>query len=411
MLAVVLTVEQPAGMGGSQSPESCVSFLPGEGCSGGRCVPGGDREQLAAAHPAVARVIVSAGATCAYGTGTLIAQTADRAWLLSCAHLFDGLSCRVQVLFPHRQVYTGRLAGIDRTWDLALVELPPVAVEPVRLAPEAPQAGQWLTACGYGPDGQFRCVRGQLRGYVATERTGRFETLSLSGAARQGDSGGPVFNEAGQLVGVIWGSDGRMIVATSCGRIREFLRRLLPWWEPKPGLEEHWPVPQPVPADGSPGAPGGSLAPGSDELRRQVASLAERLDRVEAELGLVPARGSAGKLSERLLRLEEAAAVLPALRQKVAEAEAALGSQNLRAVVRDVALGLLAEQAPSAVDRWLPRLLEALGWTGPPSLAVLLAARWLGRILARRADLARRKLRAQVAAAQPPPTPSGTTQT
>lgn len=383
----------------------------GSGCWGGVCLPAPSASSaggsLSAGHPAVARVVVTTGLGRSFGTGTVVAQTGDRAWVLSCAHLFEGRVTGIQVAFPTRGVYAGQLTAIDRTWDLALVMLPAVKAEPVPLATEAPQAGQWLTACGYGPDGRWQCVRGQVRGYVATAQTGSFETLSLNGAARPGDSGGPIFDQSGQLVGVIWGSDGRMIVATYCGRIRAFLNRVLGPLLERPAPSEDPPLGPSLPAP-SPKTPeaaeGTSCAP--EDLRRELDGLAKRLDRVEVELGLRAGSSGQSKLSDRLLRLEEAAAALPALRQKVAEAEHLLGSDNLRAVIRDVALGLLAEHAPSALERWLPQLLQALGWTGPPSLALVLVGRWLGRLVAQRAATMQRKLRsrsAQAPAAAPAP--------
>ncbi len=348
-------------------------------------------------HRAVARVIAGQWKR-NYGTGTVVAAASDRAWLVTCAHLFQGIprggaGPPVVALFPDGQRGLGRLIALDETWDLALVELPGITIQAVKVAEHSPQVGQWLTSCGYGSEGQFACNRGQLQGYVSPGRSPIREMFTLSGKARQGDSGGPVFDSSGQLVGVLWGSDGQVVVATGCSRLREFLRRVLPEWERHPGASpprgsEPPPGTCPAPCDGDRHASESAVS------RTELAALAERVRKLEQEVGLggsieAPTR----RLSERLRQLEEAAALLPALRQRVTEAEQALGSANLRAVVRDVALGLLAEQTPSVVDRLVPRLVEALGWTTPPSLALVLASRLLARLLARRAGAVRRQLR------------------
>jgi hypothetical protein len=335
----------------------------------------------------VVRIVVTQGLSRSYGTGTLVATAAERAWVLTCAHLFRGSSDPVAVVFPDGRRVSAQLVTLDRTWDLGLVALPAVPISPVVISPEIPRPGEWLTACGYGPDGVFRCVRGQLRGFVRSTGTSSYEMLSLGGSARQGDSGGPVFNAQGQLVGVLWGSDGQTIVATYCGRIRAFLAQ----WLPQAPRGE--PVAEPsTPPPPSPSPPAA--------VSQQLAQLADRLARLEQQLGTsAPAPDRpATSLSERLAQLEAVTAQLPELRRRVADAEQSLGTDNLRAVIRDVALGVLAERAPSLVEHLLTRLAEALGWSTPPSLALVLAARLIGRRIARRAARRRSQLRQQATA-------------
>ncbi len=64
-------------------------------------------------------------------------------------------------------------------------------------------------------------------GYVTAEGGQRFETLELSGAARFGDSGGPVLDRNHRLVAVLFGTNGRVVDATVCGRIHRFLAELV----------------------------------------------------------------------------------------------------------------------------------------------------------------------------------------
>jgi S1-C subfamily serine protease len=95
-------------------------------------------------------------------------------------------------------------------WDLAGLEIDaPTGIVPVAISEAAPQKGEPVASCGYGPNGQYRCNQGRVTGYVRADGTEKFETLELTGAARDGDSGGPVFNQRGELVAVLWGTDRR----------------------------------------------------------------------------------------------------------------------------------------------------------------------------------------------------------
>ena len=46
----------------------------------------------------------------------------------------------------------------------------------------------------------------------------------MTGSARQGDSGGPVFDRHRQLVAVLFGTNGQVVDGTFCGRVRRFFK-------------------------------------------------------------------------------------------------------------------------------------------------------------------------------------------
>ena len=85
-------------------------------------------------------------------------------------------------------------------------------------------AGETAESCGYGPDGRLACNSGLFLGYKRSAETpdGPDDWFAISGHARGGDSGGGVFNRAGKLVGVLWGTDGQEVAA----RLR--------WWPTRP---------------------------------------------------------------------------------------------------------------------------------------------------------------------------------
>jgi Trypsin-like peptidase domain len=167
------------------------------------------------------RMTVGDGST---GSGTLVRRSESLGLVLTCAHLFDSASGRIIVTFTNGQRFAARLVERDRAHDLAALLIRRPDVEPITVSDEEP--GGVLAACGYGPDGQLRCFRGNVTGQ-ATAAGAVYPSLTIAGAARPGDSGGGVLNTADQLVGVVWGQRDGLTYAT-CGRpVRVFLDRIL----------------------------------------------------------------------------------------------------------------------------------------------------------------------------------------
>jgi hypothetical protein len=69
---------------------------------------------------------------------------------------------------------------------------------------------------------------GQCTQYLAPAMRLPRETVEVSVAARQGDSGGPILNAQGELAGVLWGAGGGRTEGSYCGRVRQFLASVVP---------------------------------------------------------------------------------------------------------------------------------------------------------------------------------------
>ncbi len=163
------------------------------------------------------RIHVSDGTT---GSGTLIHKHDSQAIVLTCSHLFDSSTQQIIVTFPNGERFAARLLDRDCAHDLAAlaIRLPQCAA----LQVETADAVGTLTACGYGPNGQFRATSGRAIG-SATPVGAKYPSLTMNAAVRPGDSGGAVLNTAGRLVGVVWGERDGCTYAT-CGRpVREFV--------------------------------------------------------------------------------------------------------------------------------------------------------------------------------------------
>jgi hypothetical protein len=166
------------------------------------------------------RICVGDGTT---GSGTLIEVTGTSGLVLTCSHLFDTSSDAITVSFASGERFVARLIDRDRLHDLAVLAIgkPREAAMAVN---DAEPTGV-LSACGFGPTGQFRCIVGNIVGR-ATAVGATYPSLTMSGTVRPGDSGGAVLNAAGELVGVIWGQRDGLTYAT-CGQpLRNFIDRI-----------------------------------------------------------------------------------------------------------------------------------------------------------------------------------------
>lgn len=183
-------------------------------CAGGVCrppatwhsAPGGPRSievqvgsDIAAA---VCRVVNTTRPGTSVGSGALVRSDAKRSLVLTCEHLFREGVGTVTVRYRDGSISRARLVGRDAAHDLVLLECEPTNVRPLQSASDPPTT--MATAVGLGSDGHLRAVRGRIVGR-STAVGARHPSLLIAGAVRSGDSGGPVINDQGQLVGVVWG--------------------------------------------------------------------------------------------------------------------------------------------------------------------------------------------------------------
>ena len=211
-------------------------------CSGGFCCP-------SEINQSIVRVAVASPKTNSYGSGTLIYYQ-NRVYLLTCAHLFENATDYATVQFSKQVGCPVQPLAIDREYDLAVLDMSipgalPSGAEPVKLTATIPLPGARVYAAGYGPNGIFKVTVATVNGYVQVQGADARDTLQAvydrkGATVRFGDSGGGVFNQSGELVATLWGSDNQCLYGSQIGRIRYFLKSVIP--EPKPK-----PVPKPAP--------------------------------------------------------------------------------------------------------------------------------------------------------------------
>ena len=184
--------------------------------------PGQGTASQHGAHPAVVRIISTERSGTSFGSGALVAAGDTYGLVVTNWHVVRDSAGPITVLFPDGFHSAATVLAADRDWDLAALAIWRPNVRPIRLATEAPRPGEILTIAGYGR-GWYRAAVGRCTQYVSPGRNHPFEMVELDAGARQGDSGGPIFNQRGELAGVLFGAGSGRTTGSYCGRVRWFL--------------------------------------------------------------------------------------------------------------------------------------------------------------------------------------------
>jgi Trypsin-like peptidase domain len=178
-------------------------------------------------HPAVARIIVPEDGSTAYGSGTLVGVRGEHGLVVTNWHVVRDAVGLVEVVFPDGFRSHARPLKVDQDWDLAALVIWRPAVEPVKIADQPPRPGELLTIHGYGR-GKYRIATGHCTTYYSPQPDFPHEMVELDVEARQGDSGGPIFNQRGELAGVLFGAGQGTTMGSFAPRVRCFLAAVAP---------------------------------------------------------------------------------------------------------------------------------------------------------------------------------------
>jgi len=218
-------------------------------------------------HPSVVRIIAfdKGGRSHVFGSGTYISSYGLYGIIITNWHVVRDSEGLIQVHFPDGVGYYAAVITTDSTWDLAvlMIEKPEnTPMVPIAKTPPKPNDPLWIA--GYG-SGDYRLVGGRCTQYVTPEIGLKNEFVELSVDARQGDSGGPIFNQKGELAGVLFGSDNRNTAGSYCGRVEFFLE------QSKERIKSVPPEPKKLFAAIEPGSPRHTISQGAELFRYQVA--------------------------------------------------------------------------------------------------------------------------------------------
>ncbi|MFM7205235.1 MAG: serine protease [Planctomycetaceae bacterium] len=244
-------------------------------------------------HPAVARIVAPESGGASLGSGVLVDANRTQGLVLTNWHVVRDSRSAVLVQFPDGFQSAGTVIRWDEAWDLAAVVVWRPAATPVPIAAAPPQIGERLTIAGFGR-GVYREQAGDCTEYLSPGTGYAKEFVELKATARQGDSGGPIFNERRELAGVLFGqNDGRTIGSCS-KRVREFLASV--------GSQGFTPVPlaefsgadavEHVAAESPRAGDGIAALPVSDVVRRSSYAPEQAVVPVVAQAGGVPVPAS-----------------------------------------------------------------------------------------------------------------------
>jgi len=147
----------------------------------------------------------------AKGSGVLVSW-GGRIVVLTARHVVAGAE-EITVRVTTGAVLRARVL-VTSPWDCAVLQLEGSTdgIEPSRLVTNEEaqfQRGDELRSCGFGGEEIFSVNRGRFLGFKRSseEIDGSDDWMAITGQARQGDSGGPVYDRNGRVAGILWGSD------------------------------------------------------------------------------------------------------------------------------------------------------------------------------------------------------------
>jgi hypothetical protein len=211
----------------------------------------------------VARIIVPEKDGVSLGSGTLVDVRGQFGLVVTNWHVVRDAAGPIRVEFPGGFQSAAEVVKTDRDWDLAALSISRPHCSPVRISAIAPRPGESLTIAGYG-SGDWRMATGPCTQYLAPGVDFPHEMVELATEARQGDSGGPIFNQQGELAGVLFGSGPGYTSGSYGGRVLQFLATVVPGG--RPGSDD------PPHASSLAAGPAGSTPPGIDTPRPLLAA-------------------------------------------------------------------------------------------------------------------------------------------
>jgi len=133
------------------------------------------------------------------GSGFIVAPDG---YILTNAHVVNDASV-VSVRLTDRREFTAKVIGIDRRTDVAVIKIDGKNLPIVRIGnPSQLRPGEWIVAIG-SPFGFDNSVTAGIVSATARSMNGQYTPfIQTDAAVNPGNSGGPLFNMAGEVVGI-----------------------------------------------------------------------------------------------------------------------------------------------------------------------------------------------------------------
>ena len=161
------------------------------------------------------------GNSCDVGSGVIVATS--RGPLVATAHHVIKGSRRLTVVYQGR-IHVAELMCFSVPDDLALLTVRGIVCRGARIGVLTGKVAYRIL--GIGPSGRIRRYIGRWTGKLFSPQPGGiYGSSQFSCQVVPGDSGGPVINEKGEVVGIVWGANGEGSMATAGKPFREFVEK------------------------------------------------------------------------------------------------------------------------------------------------------------------------------------------
>ena len=196
----------------------------GTGVVADEVLPEAAEKAAGAPRRVVCRVEAADGPSRVSGSGVLVAASGTHGIVVTNWHVVRSHRDDVRVHWPSGEQSPARVLQTDDAWDLAALLVTRPDVAPVTIAAKAPTLGERLTIAGYGMHPYtYREESGACLEYLSPARSHAKELVEMRATARKGDSGGPMFDERGELAGVLFGTRDGCTIGPCSTRVRTFL--------------------------------------------------------------------------------------------------------------------------------------------------------------------------------------------
>jgi S1-C subfamily serine protease len=142
------------------------------------------------------------------GTGFVIAPNR----VMSNAHVVAG-SDSVTVEADDGKEYDATVVSYDPNADISILDVPNLPIQPLQFAEEPAKSGTDAVVLGFPGGGDFVATPARVREIIELSGPDIYKTTTVNrevytirGLVRQGNSGGPMINRSGQVIGVVFGA-------------------------------------------------------------------------------------------------------------------------------------------------------------------------------------------------------------
>lgn len=142
------------------------------------------------------------------GTGFVIAPNR----VMSNAHVVAGSNTVTVEAFDGKK-YDATVVSYDPNEDISILDVPNLPLPPLVFAEQPAKTGTDAVVLGFPGGGEFVATPARVREIIELSgpdiyksTTVNREVYTIRGLVRQGNSGGPMINRAGQVIGVVFGA-------------------------------------------------------------------------------------------------------------------------------------------------------------------------------------------------------------